>query len=41
MIEITNPSIPDGEYVVDWSAVIGEGSTVYEGSYRFSVATDR
>ena len=41
MIEITNPSIPDGRYVVDWSTVIGEGSTVYEGSYRFSVATDR
>ena len=34
MIEITNPSIPDGEYVVDWSAVIGEDSTVHEGSYR-------
>ena len=41
MIEITNPSIPDGEYVVDWSAVIGEDSTVHEGSYRFYVATDR
>jgi methionine-rich copper-binding protein CopC len=41
MIEITNPSIPDGEYVVDWSAVIGEGSIVHVGSYRFSVATDR
>ncbi|MBL4572032.1 MAG: copper resistance protein CopC [Gammaproteobacteria bacterium] len=41
MIEITNPSIPDGDYVVDWSAVVGEDSTVYEGSYRFSVVTDR
>lgn len=41
MIEITNPSIPDGNYVVDWSAVVGEDSTVYEGSYRFSVVTDR
>lgn len=41
MIEITNPSIPDGEYVVDWSAVVGEDSNVYEGSYRFSVVTDR
>jgi methionine-rich copper-binding protein CopC len=41
MIEITNPSIPDGEYVVAWSAVIGEDSTVHEGSYRFYVATDR
>lgn len=41
MIEITNPSIPDGDYVVDWSAVVGEDSTVHEGSYRFSVVTDR
>jgi methionine-rich copper-binding protein CopC len=41
MIEITNPSIPDGEYVVAWSAVIGEDSTAHEGSYRFYVATDR
>ncbi len=41
MIEITNPSIPDGDYVVDWSAVVGEDSAVYEGSYRFTVATDR
>jgi methionine-rich copper-binding protein CopC len=41
MIEITNPSIPDGDYVVEWSAVIGEDSTVHEGSYRFSVVTDR
>ena len=41
MIEITNPSIPDGDYVVNWSAVVGEDSTVYEGAYRFSVVTDR
>ncbi len=41
MIEITNPSIPDGGYVVDWSAVVGDDSTVHEGSYRFTVATDR
>ena len=41
MIEITNPSIPDGDYVVEWSAVVGEDSTVYEGSYGFSVVTDR
>ena len=41
MIEITNPSIPDGDYVVEWSAVVGEDSTVHEGSYRFSVLTDR
>lgn len=41
MIEITNPSIPDGDYVVDWSAVVAEDSSVYEGSYRFSVVTDR
>lgn len=41
MIEITNPSIPDGDYVVDWSAVVGEDSTVYEGSYGFTVETDR
>jgi len=41
MIEITNPSIPDGDYVVDWSAVIGDDPTVHEGSYRLSVVTDR
>lgn len=41
MIEITDPSIPDGDYVVEWSAVVGEDSTVHEGSYRFSVLTDR
>ncbi|PCJ91978.1 MAG: hypothetical protein COA46_05355, partial [Porticoccaceae bacterium] len=41
MIEITNPSIPDGDYVVDWSVVVGEDSAVYEGFYRFSVVTDR
>lgn len=41
MIEITNPSIPDGDYTVAWSAVVGEDSTVHVGSYRFSVDTDR
>lgn len=41
MIEITNPSIPDGDYIVDWSAVVGEDSTVYEGAFRFTVVTDR
>lgn len=41
MIEITNPSIPDGDYVVSWTAVVGEDPTVYEGSYGFSVVTDR
>jgi len=41
MIEITNPSIPDGDYVVEWTAVVGEDSTVYEGSYGFTVVTDR
>lgn len=41
MIEITNPSIPDGDYEVSWSAVVGEDPTVYEGSYGFSVVTDR
>ena len=32
MIEITNPSIPDGEYVVNWTAVVADDPTVYEGS---------
>ena len=41
MIEITDPSIPDGDYVVAWSAVVGEDSTVYDGSYQFSVVTNR
>tara|TARA_B110000444_G_scaffold245061_1_gene265132 strand:- start:153 stop:539 length:387 start_codon:yes stop_codon:yes gene_type:complete len=41
MIEITNPSIPDGDYVVDWSIVLGEDPSVYKGSYQFSVVTDR
>ncbi|MEX0964601.1 MAG: copper resistance protein CopC [Pseudohongiellaceae bacterium] len=41
MIEITNPSIPDGDYVVSWTAVVGEDPTVYEGSYGFTVVSDR
>ncbi len=41
MIEITNPSIPDGDYVVTWKAVVGEDPNVYEGSYGFSVVTNR
>ncbi len=41
MIEITNPSIPDGDYVVSWTAVVGDDPSVYEGSYNFSVVTDR
>jgi methionine-rich copper-binding protein CopC len=41
MIEITNPSIPDGDYVVQWTAVVAEDPAVYEGSYSFSVVTDR
>tara|TARA_R110002073_G_scaffold270094_1_gene433372 strand:- start:726 stop:1112 length:387 start_codon:yes stop_codon:yes gene_type:complete len=41
MIEITNPSIPDGDYVVTWSAVVGEDPTVYEGSYGFTVVSNR
>lgn len=41
MIEITNPAIPDGDYVVTWTAVVGEDPTVHEGSYGFSVVTDR
>ncbi|GJM13408.1 MAG: hypothetical protein DHS20C12_18110 [Pseudohongiella sp.] len=41
MIEITNPSIPDGDYVVGWTAVVGDDPTVYEGSFGFTVTTDR
>ena len=41
MIEITNPSIPDGDYVVNWTAVVGDDPTVHEGSYGFSVVTNR
>lgn len=41
MIEITNPSIPDGDYVVEWTAVVEGDATVYEGAYGFSVVTDR
>ena len=41
MIEITNPSIPDGDYIVQWTAVVAEDPAVYEGSYSFSVETDR
>lgn len=40
MIEITNPSIPDGDYLVDWSVVLGDDSTIHKGAYRFSVVTD-
>ncbi len=41
MIEITNPSIPDGDYVVSWTAVIGDDPSVYQGSFGFSVVTNR
>jgi methionine-rich copper-binding protein CopC len=41
MIEITNPSIPDGDYEVKWAAAVGDDPTVYEGTYTFSVATNR
>ena len=41
MIEITNPSIPDGDYVVTWTAVVAEDPSVHEGAFGFSVVTDR
>ncbi len=41
MIEITNPSVPDGDYVVAWTAVVGDDPSVYKGAYNFSVVTDR
>ncbi len=41
MIEILNPSIPDGDYVVSWTTVVGDGTSVYAGSFGFTVATNR
>lgn len=41
MIEITNPSIPDGDYAVTWTTVIEDNPSTHEGSFAFSVVTDR
>jgi len=40
MIEITNPSIPDGEYTVQWTTVVGDDTAVHSGSFGFTVQTD-
>lgn len=37
MVEIQNPSIPDGEYVVQWTTVVGDDTAEYSGSFQFSV----
>lgn len=36
MIEIMEPLTP-GEYEVQWATVVGDDSTLYSGSYSFSV----
>jgi len=37
MVEIENPSIPDGDYVVQWTTVVGNDPEEYSGSIQFSV----
>jgi methionine-rich copper-binding protein CopC len=37
MIEILDP-VTEGEYKVEWTAVVGDDPTSYEGFYTFSVA---
>ncbi len=37
MVEIENPSIPEGEYVVEWTTVVGDDPAEYSGSVQFSV----
>ncbi|MFT4887139.1 MAG: methionine-rich copper-binding protein CopC [Pseudohongiellaceae bacterium] len=37
MIEILDPATA-GEYKVEWTAVVGDDPTTYEGFYTFSVA---
>lgn len=40
MIEILNPSVPDGSYTVRWSTVVGNDPAVYSGSFQFTVQAD-
>lgn len=37
MIEITNPSVPPGDYTVRWSTVIEGDPNQYSGNYSFTV----
>lgn len=39
MIEIMDP-VTDGEYTVEWVAVVGDDPAVRRGAYRFSVRLD-
>jgi methionine-rich copper-binding protein CopC len=37
MIEILDP-VTTGEYTVQWTAVVGDDPTAYQGMYTFSVS---
>ena len=39
MIEIFEPAATDGDYIVNWTTVVGSDSGVYQGSFNFSVRT--
>lgn len=36
MMEIFQPTATDGEYTVQWTAVVADDPTVYRGSYSFT-----
>lgn len=40
MIEILNPSVPNGSYTVQWSTVVGDDPAIYSGSYQFTVQSE-
>ncbi|MSR11952.1 MAG: copper resistance protein CopC [Gammaproteobacteria bacterium] len=40
MVEIVNPSIPSGNYSVQWSTVVGADPTIYSGSIDFIVQAE-
>ena len=40
MVEILNPSIPNGDYTVQWTAVVGSDTSVHSGTFGFTVQTD-
>lgn len=40
MVEIENPSVPDGNYIVQWTTVVGDDPAEYSGSFQFIVQSE-
>jgi len=40
MVEILNPSIPNGDYTVQWTTVVGSDTKVHSGTFGFSVQAE-